>query len=199
MKLAALLLLGACSPQPNWSERNAAAAELVDEGRWDEAEDAFGWLYAEGYRPAALGLGICLRERGALEESLWCLQELGPSEDLGFALYALERDHEAAGVFGRILDADPLSTWNLAAALRGTGANVESLFWDVASRIGPHDGLQVPVLMALADGLDARGESEHAGAVFAHAEYLEARRDAWEPDSRWEHAAGPERASARRR
>ena len=177
MKLAALLLLGACAPAH--ADRLVDAAALVDAGRWDEAEDAFGWLYAEGYRPAALGLGVCLRERGALVESLWCLQELGPSGDLGFTLYALDQNREAAAVFGQLLDGDPLSTWNLASALHSAGEFTESLVWDVASRLAPHDELQVPVLRALAEDLMARGESEHAGAVFAHADDLAERRDTW--------------------
>lgn len=152
--------------------RNDTAGLLLDEARWGEAAAAFQDLYAEGYGHAALGWGIALRGQGRLEESLWCLEELGPSEDLAFTLYALDRNLDAAGVFGQLLDEDPLSVWNLAAALDSAGKTTESLVWDVASRLTPHDGLWPDVLLALARAAFERGELEHAGAVLAQVDDL---------------------------
>lgn len=150
------------------SDRRAYAADLLDAGRIDAAESVARDLYAEDPSPDnAHALGVVLFHTGDLTGALACLSEAGPCEYLGVTLYALDRDMEAAGVFGQLLDDDPITEYHVAASLHAAGADARWLFEDVLSRLCAHDAIEPDALRGLAEY-----EPEQASRIFAQADYL---------------------------
>lgn len=71
------------------------------------------------------------------------------------------------------LSKDPLTLYNLAAALWDAGYDAEPWFREVLARTHPADEVNGYALDMLAEAVEERGDHEQAGAIRAHAEYLE--------------------------
>lgn len=165
MRLAALALLAGCSrpaPEVTPAER---ACELLEAGALLEARDAFLDLVASGHPGADYGLGVVLRKLDDLPGSLACLSAYDPSEDLALTLAAMGECEREVLVRTRLLDADPLSLFNLAAALECAGYPVTGLYLEVLARTSPTDELYAETLEALA-------EAEHDPGLYAQAAHL---------------------------
>lgn len=148
------------------------AAKLLDVGLYGQAEEEFGLLYGEGCLRAALGRGMALRELGDHQGSLACLTEIEPTQELGFTLYAMERDEDAARIFALAPSpTQPERIYNLGACWHGAGDNARAILEEAMAIAGPHAGFLPHALRGIAD----YEEPEQAARIRAHADYLEER------------------------
>jgi hypothetical protein len=112
-------------------------------GERDWAEEEMRGLVRAGYAPAVLQLGIFELEKGCAAGALyWIRQAEGDPDqrpELADALHLARRHGEAAIVYGELLSDDPLSLYNLAAALHDDGKDVRSLVESVLASADEHD------------------------------------------------------------
>ena len=166
MKLALLLLAVACAPSASTAPETPralclAAVALHEQGRLAEAEALYRDLAAIGYRPAKLGLGGLLMERGELAEAKTCLEEVDSPLWLAACLRSMGDFEQAARVLAGVASDDPLVLYNLAAVLRDAGRSAEPLLWEVAARSHPDDELNAYTFSALAEEAEGKQGERH--------------------------------------
>lgn len=178
-----------CSPQ---SSEYAHAVELADRGRTREALQLFeGLTWTD--RGVCHWIGYCLMHEGDPVRALTAFQPDGPLEYVADCYQALGMHGEDIAVRSRLLDDDPASLYNLAAAYRDMLDDappverhafgwdrrpaalrarrvVESLMREAASRMAPGDeGLPI-VLTVLAEECELRGDQDQARRLRLQAE-----------------------------
>lgn len=94
-------------------------------------------------------------------------------EDQANELAADEQVQAEIGLRTLLLSDDPLTLYNLTAALWDAGYDVEEWFREVLARCAPADETNIYALDMLAEAVDERGDTEQAARIRAHAEHLE--------------------------
>jgi hypothetical protein len=152
------------------ASRHNALVLAWHQGEREWAEEEMRRLARSGYRPAVLQLGIFELEKGCAAGALyWIGQAEGDPDqlpELADALHLAQRHGEAAGVYGALLSDDPLSLYNLAAALHDDGKDVRSLLEEVLARTAEHDHETLAAALELLAGCASdSGEADRLYAV----------------------------------